>query len=647
MAVRDWPYPLEFEKEETIDTDILVLGGGVAGCMAAIAAAKCGQRVLLVEKGATKMSGAGGSGCDHWESAATNPCSKITPEELTRAMLDDNDGFNNGISHYIECREGYDRLLDIEKMGGRIRDSDNEFKGAAFRDEKSKFLFAYDYVNRFTLRVWGSTFKPAMYNELKRLNVAIIDRVMVTSLLTGPGTDCNRIIGATGIQTRTGKFYVFKSRASIMCMSRPSRVWLFSASLPGLCEFRPPQCVGDGHAMGWRAGAEFTMMEKSVGAEFSASGRSYPPYGAGNNHNTWYGATIIDSAGREIPYADRDGNILTDISARFKPSPGQKFFLKGGSVDNPKYEYRGPETLPFRDMIAQGYKLPFYADLSGLPETERRIIWGMMVGEEGKTKIPVYKNYTEAGFDPEKHVLQCYGTGWTSAQFLPDERQLFGLPGGFMNDWDLSTNLEGLFVAGDSLYASNCYGHAAATGHYAGRHASEFAAGNKKQDPDKKQIRDEKVRVYCPLHNKPSDSIGWKELNMGISKIMRNYCGEIKHDELLKTGLEQLDDYENRIVSETYAYNPHELVRLLEVFDILTVSRIILNSCLRRTASSKALCFVKNSISEVGDAEMLITIRQEGSEIITRELNLGFFGDLNENYERHNKKYINEEGNIR
>ena len=105
-----WPYPLEYDREEIINADVLVLGGGVAGCMAAIAAARAGQKVLLVEKGATKRSGAGGSGCDHWESAATNPCSKVTPEELTQAMLHDNDGFNNGISHYIECREGYDRL---------------------------------------------------------------------------------------------------------------------------------------------------------------------------------------------------------------------------------------------------------------------------------------------------------------------------------------------------------------------------------------------------------------------------------------------------------------------------------------------------------------------------------------------------------
>ena len=143
--------------------------------------------------------------------------------------------FNNGISHYIECCEGYDRLLNIEKMGGKIRDRDNEFKGAAFRDEKTKLLFAYDYKNRFTLRVWGTTFKPAMYRELKRTGVRILDRVMVTSLLTESGIQGGRVVGATGIHTRTGKFYIFRAKSSIMCMSRPSRIWLFSASLPGLC----------------------------------------------------------------------------------------------------------------------------------------------------------------------------------------------------------------------------------------------------------------------------------------------------------------------------------------------------------------------------------------------------------------------------
>ena len=638
----EWPYPLEWDKEEIITADVLVLGGGIAGCMAAISAARKGQSVVLVEKGATRMSGAGGSGCDHWESAATNPCSKVTPEDLTNAMLDDNDGYNNGISHYIECREGYDRLLDIEKMGGKIRDTDDEFKGAAFRDEESRLMFAYDYKSKITLRIWGTTFKPAMYREMKKLGVRIFDRIMATSLLTEGGSKGSRCVGATGMHTRTGKFYIFKGKASIICMSRPARIWMFSSDHTGLCEFRPTQCIGDGHAMGWIAGAEFTMMEKSVRTEFSAAGRSYPPYGAGNNHNTWYGASIIDATGKEIPYADRDGKILQSVEERFLPVKGQPFFLKGGAIDNPKYSYEGPETLPFSKMIENGYKLPFYADLSDLPENERKVIWGMMVGEEGKTRIPVYENYKNAGFDPEIHVLQCYGTGWTSASFLPQERQLFGLPGGFLNDWELKTNIEGLYVAGDALYASNCYGHAAATGYYAGRHASEYASKTNIIEFEQVQVDAEKKRIYAPLQNKPETAIGWKELNMGIAKTMQNYCGDAKCDDLLKIGLLRLQEYEKKVVPDTYAYNPHELVRLLEVFDILTVSQIILHSCLARKTSSKSLNFnrIDSNNSESEKDKKLITVKLVNDTVIFGEKSLDFFGNLKENYEKFNEDYI-------
>ena len=143
--------------------------------------------------------------------------------------------------------------------------------------------------------------------------------------------------------------------------------------------------------MGWRAGAEFNMMEKSVRAEFSSAGRSFPPYGTGNNHNTWYPANLIDATGREIPYADRDGKILQDVKSRFYPAKDQKFFLKGGNIEQAKYEFEGPETLPYEELKKKGYKLPFYADLSAMPELERKAIWGLMVGQEGKTNVPIYK----------------------------------------------------------------------------------------------------------------------------------------------------------------------------------------------------------------------------------------------------------------
>ena len=193
-----WPYPLEWNETETIETDVLVVGGGVAGCFAALGAAATGASVALVEKGASASSGAGGSGCDHWECAASNPCSRISPEELAETMVRAFHGYNNGISHYIECREGFDRLLDIEKMGGKIRDTDDEFKGAEFRDEKTKLLFAYDYLNRTTIRIWGTTFKPAMARGCRRAGVRVFDRVMATSLLTADGKPSARVTGAVG-----------------------------------------------------------------------------------------------------------------------------------------------------------------------------------------------------------------------------------------------------------------------------------------------------------------------------------------------------------------------------------------------------------------------------------------------------------------
>lgn len=641
MKEYEWPYSNELGERTDDSADVLVLGGGLAGCYAAIAAARHGKSVILVEKGATRRSGSAGTGFDHWESACTNPCSKVSPKEMAEAYVDEQDHYSNGIGHYIECREGYDRLLDMESFGGKIRDIDDEFKGAEFRDDETKLMFAYDYTNCYTLRVWGSTFKPALRNELKRLGVKVYDRVEATALLTAMVDGKKRGIGAMGMNVRTGRFMVFRSKATILTMSRPARIWLFDSDMPGICEFRPPQSIGSGHAMGWRAGVEFTMMEKSVRAEMSSAIRSFPPYGAGNNHNTWYGATMVDARGVEIPYLDRDGNELKDVSQRFHPAPGQKFFLKGGVIDEPKYDYRGPETMSFDKLMERGYKLPFYADLSRMPALERKAIWGMMVGEEGKTKIPILQNYTQRGFDPEKHMLQSYGTGWTSAQFLDQERQLFGAPGGIITDWDLKTNIDGIYAAGDQLFASDCAGHACATGYYAGRKAAAAAESMDFINPCEEDIQAEMDRLYRPLLNE--DGYGWKELNKAISRAMQNYCGGIKCEENLREGLDLLEGYRKEIVPNLHCENPHELMRTHEVMDILDVATMILHACLMRESSSAPLCFERSDHPEMDPEQdrCFITIRQENGAPVRGVIPHDYFGDLEEEYEKRNQDYIN------
>ena len=97
-----WAYGNEVGQEEIIRSDVLVLGGGLSGCFAAIAAARKGLSVVVVEKGAAEKSGAAGTGFDHWESACTNPCSEVTPEEIANAYVREQDWYSNGIAHYIE-----------------------------------------------------------------------------------------------------------------------------------------------------------------------------------------------------------------------------------------------------------------------------------------------------------------------------------------------------------------------------------------------------------------------------------------------------------------------------------------------------------------------------------------------------------------
>ncbi len=639
MAAVKWPYPVRYGVENEVDADVLVLGGGPAGCMAAIAAARAGAKVVLVDKGHPKRSG--GGGVDHWLNTP-NPASPITAEECVEWEIESYYGYCNALSRYIASREGYDTLLEIEQMGAKVRDTEDEFKGAPFRDEETKFLFCYDYENKFVFRVWGTTFKPAMYNECRKLGVQIYTKVMVTSLLSGNGEQGARVVGATGVSARTGEFYVFRAKATVHCLSYNLGSWLFSSELTGLPYFFP-NVVSDGPAIAWKAGAQFTLMEKSAA---TTPPGCFPHYGTGNPKNTWFPCTMVDARGKEIPWVDYQGRPLKDVSERTRPAEGQKFIAERA----PAPKYRCPRIIDdLPDRIRRGeFALPLYADLPSMPEFERKAIWGLMVGQEGRTNIPVYKSYSDAGFDPTRDLLQSYvllggepHSGLQQDVTLPYLRTYgpFASPGGLVTDWDLRTNLEGLYAAGNALYAANYYHHAAATGRYAGRKAAESCLKAAGPEIDRGQVEKEKGRVYGPLSRR--SGMDWKELRAGLCRVMQNYCSEPKNEGLLNLGLTWLEDIEKNVFPDAYSPNPHMLVRVLESFNILYCDDLIIKSCLARKASSKHLGFVRQDYPDLDprDWHKFITIQQVSGEVRTGELPIGFWGSLSDNYEKHNENY--------
>jgi len=631
---RRWPYPIEYGEQEIIECDVLVLGGGAAGSMAALAARKRGANVVVVEKGTVKTSGAAGSGFDHWMDCPANPHSKVDPESYTRMPLDKyKGGYGNYIATYITARDSYDVLLELEQLGMKIRDEDDEFAGAPFRDEESKLLYAYDYQTRNCLRVWGTTMKPAIGRAMKGAGVKIYQRTMATSLLTEDGRPGSRVVGCTAMNVRTGAFKVFKAKAVVMAMATPERLWIFSSEMTGLVgRDGPPTNAGNGHAMAFRAGAEFVRMESSTHEEWGgATGIGSVMFGSGSNFASWYPCSIVDANGKEIPWLGTGNQPLKTVAERTHPRPEDGFFhLVLGPEEGKAPSI--PQLIPdLQERIDKGeYTLPLYADLPGMPAHDRRAIFGLMVGQEGHTWT-VYQTLTQAGFDPNQDLLQVYEMG--SAP--PGWRRL--RYGALAHDWTLKTSLDGLYAAGQQIFDCIGVAQAASTGRWAGTQAADYAL---KADPAQfvqDQVEQEKKRIYAPLLRK--EGIEWKELCSGIAKVMQDYCGDRKNKNLMRLALKYLDEISEAEMATLTADNPHELMRALEAMDILTCCEMITHACLARQASCSWLFFDRLDFpdDDPDNWHKWITLKHDGENVVFGELALDYAGDLEENYAQYNK----------
>jgi len=651
--VPEWPYPVDYDKVNEIVSDVLVIGGGVAGLQAAINAARLGAKVAVLERGHAKRSGSGGAGVDHWHGAVTNPCSRVTPQMYTDACYSSSRGWTGAHVRYIITKESWETLLECEQMGIQIRDVKDEFKGADFRDEATRLMFAYDYKNRHVIRVWGWNIKPMLYAEAKRLDINLQNRLMPTALLTASGKQGKRVVGATAINTRTGEFYIFKAKAAVIATGGSAgRLSYFAPELTASGTMSDINGAGVGQALGWNAGAEFVNAEQS--GHNRLSGLGYAPYSMGGAHNTYHGTPIVDSDGKEVPWNDPFGRELKTVEDRFLPQPGHDFILGEGIGIGPYLQqFRSNELCSsLVDRILKGeFKLPLYADLSRLSENERRVIFGMMVGSEGKTRIAVYDTMTRAGFDPDTDLFQtpvmpaegyAHSNFWGAGVNAPANMRSMG-GGAFLTDWDLRTNLEGLYVgAGGNLYGGGCHGESHTTGRYAGKRAAEYARNAPEPVVDKTQVEKERDSAYHATRQSKEGN-GWKEINAAIARIMRDYCGKHKNELTLNLGLRLLNELKTTELASAYASNPHELGRLLECNALISVGELVMKASLERKASNSILDFHRLDYPAMDPPEWnkLLPIRQENDKVKVRDLPLDFFlkapyaSSYEENYRKH------------
>jgi fumarate reductase (CoM/CoB) subunit A len=230
---------------ETIRTDILVLGSGVAGARAALAAADAGLQVTLVTKGEFTRSGA--------TPIAVFACNAvypdITPDDSLESHFEDTVTagacLNNQRLVEAYVTEAGDCLKEIDSWGARFNRVDGKFHQLV--QPGHSHARSLHIENRT-----GAAFSAAFRKEVRRrANIRIFNDTFVTGYLTDPSS--RAVIGAAAIELPTMAHLAFSAKAVVDATGGGMNLYALRSA--------PPDCTGDGYAMAYRVGAELIDME--------------------------------------------------------------------------------------------------------------------------------------------------------------------------------------------------------------------------------------------------------------------------------------------------------------------------------------------------------------------------------------------------
>lgn len=311
---------------ELLEADVLVVGGGIAGMMAAIRASESGASVIVAEKANTLRSGAGSTGNDHFVCyipEVHGPDIEPVVERNSHIIAKDRARTKEFVRTWLA--KSYDIVKLWESWGIPMK-----YNG--------KWEFTGGNPGVTNLKYAGQRQKPILTREALKRGVKIINRVTVFDLLTVNGN----LAGAMGISSREDKLVVVNAPVVVLTTGVCTR--LYPGPTPGWMFNRcdPPTTTGEGRAMAIRAGAELVnieMLRRWSGARyFARCGR-----------NTWVGV-IRDPSEKPVgPFLTRPDRHIPDAIATFNPALFEQHMQSG---TGPVYmDCRGLSSEDFEYMI--------------------------------------------------------------------------------------------------------------------------------------------------------------------------------------------------------------------------------------------------------------------------------------------------------
>jgi succinate dehydrogenase/fumarate reductase flavoprotein subunit len=233
-------------RESQVYADVLIIGGGSAGAMAAIRAKEVNpaQKVVVFEKGHILYSGCIARGMDALNIVAVPGIT--TPELYVESNGMACEGIMDEPVNYRMAQRSYPLMKKLERWGVFFpQDKDGNYE-----------LLQVHPKGKFCLAMKEPELKTILAKRLLGLGCQVFNRVMGLQLIVEEG----RVAGAIGMNIHTGDLVVCRAGAVILCSGGTARFGLpNSGYLYGVYDF--PGNTGDGYAMAFQAGAQLTGFE--------------------------------------------------------------------------------------------------------------------------------------------------------------------------------------------------------------------------------------------------------------------------------------------------------------------------------------------------------------------------------------------------
>ena len=511
-----------------IEADVVIVGGGIGGAMAAIAAADGGaQRVVVLEKCHVKRSGSGATGNDHFSCY----CPEVHGDDMEpvlRELMGSLIGQTKDVELMrLHLQESFGIVKMWEEWGINMRPLGRwNFQGHALPGRPRAFL-KFD----------GRKQKAVLAEQMKKRGVTVLNHHPVVELAKENG----RVCGALAIDASTPEpsFVLVKAPCVVLSTGLTHRLYV-NASTPNYL-FNTAHCPNDagGQALGWRIGASMVNME----IPYTHAGIKYLQR-AGKA--TWIGVYRYPDGRPVGPFITRPNVETGDMTSDVWSSAFTDLKLSG----------RGPA----------------YMDCSGASKEDlEHMRWAMKC--EGLTALLDYMD--KEGIDPGRHAVEF---GQYEANLVTN---------GIEIDINGESNVRGLFAAGDMMgNISGDIGAAAVYGWIAGHHAADYQT--RALAAEATEQAEERMAFYSAIYERKVGA-SWQEANFALQQIMTEYadCGphRVRSDSMLTAGIKYLGDLRKKIEKELYASDAHELMRAAEVINLLDLGQALMISARERKES--------------------------------------------------------------